>query len=154
MFADCCGRYVRGSEAAPTAEALMRSRYSAYVAGDTAYLLRTWASEQRPSRLDLMKDHSEWLGLQIVRTVGGGEAETTGEVEFIARFRLTGRQGQLHERSRFRRDAGAWVYVDGDVQTSYAAPPPAAPARVQPSVGRNDPCPCGSGQKWKRCCGR
>ena len=132
----------------------MRSRYSAYVLGDTAYLLRTWAGEKRPPRLDLANDRSEWLGLQVVRTTGGGEAETTGEVEFIARFRLTGRQGQLHERSRFRREASTWVYVDGDAQTSYAAAPVTTPARAQPSVGRNDPCPCGSGQKWKRCCGR
>ena len=67
MFADCCGRYVRGSEAAPTAEALMRSRYSAYVLKLATYLLATWHPSTRPSELDLAADDSKWLGLDVKR---------------------------------------------------------------------------------------
>lgn len=136
----------------------MRSRYCAYVIGDSAYLLRTWDAQQRPPRLDLTTDQTQWLGLRIVDSRAGGEADTDGEVEFIAEFRQGGRRGQLHERSRFRRAGQAWLYVDGRLSPSPSADAGTAgssqPARSQPSVGRNDPCPCGSGQKWKRCCGR
>ena len=130
----------------------MRSRYSAYVVRDAGYLLSTWIPAQRPKTLDLTRDHTEWLGLQIVDTVDGGPEDSQGIVEFVARFRSQGQSQTLHERSRFVRSAGAWVYVDGEVRAAKAD-------RAQPVVraavpGRNDACPCGSGQKYKRCCGR
>jgi SEC-C motif-containing protein len=91
----------------------MRSRYSAFVLGDTAYLLRTWHPSTRPASLEL-EVGSQWLGLEIRRHAVTGEH--SAEVEFVARFRVGGRAVRQHERSRFVREDGAWFYVDGDVR--------------------------------------
>jgi SEC-C motif-containing protein len=104
----CCGRFHSGA-AAPTAEALMRSRYSAFVKGDAAYLLRTWHPRTRPARLDL-DPGMRWTGLEVLETTDGSAFHSTGTVTFRASFR----GGSLHERSRFERVDGAWVYVDGE----------------------------------------
>ncbi|CAL9581378.1 YchJ family protein [Streptomyces sp. enrichment culture] len=106
----CCGRLHSGAAAAPTAERLMRSRYSAFVLRDTGYLLRTWHPRTRPARLDL-DPAVRWTGLEILDTTDGSAFDATGTVT----FRASHRGGSLHERSRFERVAGAWVYVDGDV---------------------------------------
>ncbi|AEY88395.1 hypothetical protein SHJG_3121 [Streptomyces hygroscopicus subsp. jinggangensis 5008] len=95
--------------AAPTAELLMRSRYSAFVKGDAGYLLRTWHPRTRPARLDL-DPRMRWTGLEILDTADGSAFHSTGTVTFRASYR----GGSLHERSRFERVDGAWVYVDGD----------------------------------------
>ncbi len=108
-YDDCCGRYHSGTAAAPTAEALMRSRYSAFVKGDEAYLLRTWHPRTRPPRLDL-DPGMRWTGLEILAAGDGTAFHTTGTVEFRASYR----GGSLHELSRFERVDGAWVYVDGE----------------------------------------
>ncbi|AZP16631.1 hypothetical protein EJC51_11200 [Streptomyces aquilus] len=108
-YAECCGRYHSGTAAAPTAEALMRSRYSAFVRQDAAYLLRTWHPRTRPTRLDL-DPGMRWTGLEILGTGDGSAFHNTGTVEFRASYR----GGSLHERSRFERVDGAWVYVDGE----------------------------------------
>lgn len=107
----CCGPYLAG-QAAPDAQSLMRSRYSAFVLGDVPYLLATWHSSQRPAELTL-EAGAKWLGLEIKqhRTTG----EDTAEVEFVARFRVDGKAVRQHERSRFVREGGRWFYVDGDV---------------------------------------
>ncbi|MFF0163499.1 YchJ family protein [Streptomyces sp. NPDC005263] len=104
----CCGRF-HGGVAAPTAEALMRSRYCAFVKGDSAYLLRTWHPRTRPTRVDL-DPGQRWTGLEILGATEGSAFHTTGTVTFRASFR----GGSLHERSRFERVEGAWVYVDGE----------------------------------------
>jgi SEC-C motif-containing protein len=116
----CCGPYLDGDAIAPTAEALMRSRYSAFVEGRRDYLLRTWAEETRPETLAL-DPGQRWLGLSIRATSAGGAADDVGAVEFVARSRVGGRGQRLHERSRFRRVNGRWVYVDG---TFPGEPPP------------------------------
>ncbi|MGW2890794.1 YchJ family protein [Streptomyces griseoruber] len=108
-YDSCCGRYHRGPVGAPTAEALMRSRYCAFVKGDVAYLMRTWHPRTRPARLDL-DPSMRWTGLEILATRDGSAFHTRGTVEFRASFR----GGSLHEVSRFERVEGAWVYVDGD----------------------------------------
>ncbi|MFF4273883.1 YchJ family protein [Streptomyces sp. NPDC001536] len=105
----CCGRYHSGTAAAPTAEALMRSRYCAFVRQDAAYLLRTWHPRTRPASLDL-DPGMRWTGLEILATGDGSAFHSVGTVTFRASFR----GGSLHERSRFERVDGAWVYVDGD----------------------------------------
>ncbi|MGW0333629.1 YchJ family protein [Streptomyces sp. NPDC003011] len=105
----CCGRYHSGGAAAPTAEALMRSRYSAFVKADAAYLLRTWHPRTRPERVGLDAG-TRWTGLEILATRDGSAFHTTGTVTFRASYR----GGSLHERSRFERVDGAWVYVDGE----------------------------------------
>ncbi|OQD54366.1 hypothetical protein BM536_020420 [Streptomyces phaeoluteigriseus] len=119
-YEGCCGRFLLpprtastggtpATAAAPTAEALMRSRYSAFVKGDAGYLLRTWHPRTRPGRLDL-DPGMRWTGLEILDTVDGSAFHTTGVVEFRASYR----GGALRERSRFERVEGAWVYVDGE----------------------------------------
>ena len=143
----CCARYHRG-EPAPTALALMRSRYTAYVRGEIDYLI---ATHDAATRATLDRDaiarwsrETSWRGLEIVATEAGGEDDDTGIVEFVARGETGGRAFVQRERSRFRRVDGAWFYVDGKV---------GEPVRTAAKVGRNEPCPCGSGMKYKRCHG-
>ncbi|MFI7060814.1 YchJ family protein [Kribbella sp. NPDC050124] len=108
-YADCCGRLHQGGTAT-TAEQLMRSRYSAFVVGDTAYLLRTWSAATRPAELQLDED-IRWTGLEILGSTGGSPFHTEGTVEFRASYRLGSRTGNQQENSRFVREDGAWVYV-------------------------------------------
>ncbi|MFD7709013.1 YchJ family protein [Streptomyces sp. NPDC059785] len=108
-YAECCGRFHRGEAAAPTAEALMRSRYSAFVKRDEGYLLRTWHPATRPPRVEF-EPGMRWTGLEIVAVTEGSAFHSTGTVT----FRANHAGGVLHERSRFERIGGAWVYVDGD----------------------------------------
>ena len=111
-YPECCGRLHAGEAAAATAEQLMRSRYSAFVVGDPAYLLATWHSTTRPRSLDL--DPSlRWTGLDVLASSGGGLLAADGTVEFRAAFRHDGGAGSRHEVSRFRREDGGWRYVDG-----------------------------------------
>ncbi|MCD2512777.1 YchJ family protein [Comamonas endophytica] len=112
-YAGCCARFIAHFETtpAPDAEHLMRSRYSAFVLEDVAYLQATWHASQRPATLDF-EPGVRWLGLsvkdfQVTR-------EDRAEVEFVARYRVAGRAVRLHERSRFVREEGRWFYVDGD----------------------------------------
>ncbi|WP_250532812.1 YchJ family protein [Caballeronia sp. AZ10_KS36] len=112
-YEDCCGRFIDGGAFPANAMELMRSRYTAYVLGDTAYLRATWDAKTCPPDLDASGDGTRWLGLQIKRhTVIDGDRE---EVEFVARYKVGGRAHRLHEASRFIRNAeGHWIYIDGD----------------------------------------
>lgn len=110
QYADCCGRFHRGDEA-PTAEQLMRSRYSAFVVRDAAYLLRTWHPDTRPAELEL-DPATEWRRLDIVSTSRGGPLDSEGTVEFKAHFRHDGERGVHHEKSRFLRVDRRWYYLD------------------------------------------
>lgn len=109
----CCGPILAGSRVAETAEDLMRSRYSAFVQCDRTHLVRTWDPTTCP--LDVgTSPGTEWLGLDVLSTEGGGPLDLTGVVEFVAHFRRQGRMASLGERSRFRRHQGRWVYLDGE----------------------------------------
>lgn len=100
-------------DAAPDAEALMRSRYSAYVLGLEAYLLASWHPSSRPSHLDLADGAPpKWLGLEIRRHETDGPNHAV--VEFVARCKIGGRAQRLHEISRFVREDGRWCYLDGE----------------------------------------
>ncbi|GAA1933449.1 YchJ family protein [Kitasatospora viridis] len=112
-YADCCGRLHRGLARATSAEQLMRSRYSAFVVRDTAYLLRSWHPDTRPAELELGPE-PVWERLEILGSTEGGPFHTAGTVEFRAHFREHGVAGSLHENSRFLRHEGDWVYLDGD----------------------------------------
>ena len=112
-YAQCCGRYVEGDAAAPTAQALMRSRYSAFVLEKADYLLATWHSPTRPPELAFDPPPPRWFGLEIRTDQATGPDSAI--VEFVARFRVGGRAQRLHERSRFVREAGRWYYVAGDM---------------------------------------
>lgn len=110
----CCGRYHAG-EPAPDAECLMRSRYSAYVRGLEAYLFATWHPSTRPASLGLdAEPRPQWLGLTVKAHTPLDDSHAT--VEFVARYKLNGRAFRLHEVSRFERQAGRWLYVDGQMR--------------------------------------
>lgn len=111
-YAECCEPFHTARTEAPTAEALMRSRYSAFALGLDDYLWRTWHPRTRPERVAL--DRTDWLGLEIVEVVDGTERDQTGIVEFVARYREGRRAGRIRERSRFERRGRRWMYVDGD----------------------------------------
>ncbi|WP_419785299.1 YchJ family protein [Pseudodesulfovibrio sp.] len=149
--AECCAPIISGSKPASTAEALMRSRYTAYVDKEIEYLTESLAPEARKDNdenaVREWADTAEWLGLEITDTEAGGEDDEEGIVEFSATYAVNG-QEQIHrERSSFRRVDGQWRYVEGEM----VSPPN---VRKGPKIGRNDPCPCGSGKKYKKCCGR
>jgi SEC-C motif-containing protein len=108
-YDECCGPVVRNERWADTAEELMRSRYTAYALGDVDHLFRTWHPATRPDDLDQLS-RLDWRGLEILEVVDGGTADDHGIVE----FRATHAGGTMHERSRFMRRAGRWVYLDGN----------------------------------------
>lgn len=145
----CCGPILAGTPA-PTAEALMRSRYTAFVRGDLEYIDRTHAPEKRDTAERSATKNTfnsvEWVRLEVLQTTRGGLSDDTGMVEFAAYFSQNGAEMVHRERSNFRRDDGLWIYVDGDF-------PEDAGAQRIGKVGRNAPCPCGSGKKFKKCCG-
>lgn len=115
MYKDCCAPYHEGVAAAPSAEALMRSRYSAYALHKAAYLYKSWSAQTRPSKHSLKKAKPlAWLSLEIVRTERGGALDDTGIVEFIAKYKDGEQPAQLNEVSKFARENGRWVYVEGD----------------------------------------
>jgi len=144
-FSECCGPFLLGAATPPTAEALMRSRYSAYVRGDFSYLIDTWHSSERESAPDFgALTGIRWTGLEVLDTESGGPSDREGTVEFVVRYQRSGTNHVLHEKSRFIREDGRWYYVDGEV----IRPRPAHAAKVGP----NNPCPCGSGRKYKKCC--
>jgi SEC-C motif-containing protein len=147
-YGQCCGPLLTGSGQAATAEALMRSRYTAYCTGDTSYVLRTWHPSTRPSALDIA-DQPQWCGLSIVRTAQGGHNDEQGMVEFVASALVGNRLCQFRENSRFVKEDGQWFYVDGDVASAGGQQETGSG-----NIGRNDACPCGSGRKFKKCCGR
>lgn len=114
-YSHCCGRYVDGSENAPSPEALMRSRYSAYTLSNSSYLLNTWHESTRPGVLVLENDNTQWNGLTIVSAESPTEADAEGIVEFIARYKVNGKAGELYERSRFIKENERWYYINGDI---------------------------------------
>lgn len=114
-YAACCGRWHQGPQAlqAPTAQDLMRSRYSAFVLDRLAYLLDTWHPGTRPASLEPNPPGLKWLGLTVKQASDQDADHAT--VEFVARSRLAGRASRMHEVSRFVREGGRWYYVDGDL---------------------------------------
>jgi len=149
-YADCCQPYIKGDKDAPTAEALMRSRYSAHVKAEIDYICRTVHESQRkncnPKEIASWCRKSDWQSLEIIETQQGGPDDQTGTVEFAARYRQKEKLVNHHEIAEFKKEDGRWTFVDGK------------PAKMQtvvrgPKTGRNEPCPCGSGKKFKKCCG-
>ena len=155
-FSECCEPYLSGKLQAPNPEALMRSRYSAYVKADAAYLRDTLAPETRADfnveEASAWAKESEWLGLTIIRAEGE-------VVEFTAKYRTQGKVLEHHEVSKFKKRGDRWFFLEGESHVheegkghdhSHAAQAPVV--RTAPKVGRNDPCSCGSGKKFKKCC--
>ena len=119
-YGDCCLSYHDGKQSSPTAEALMRARYSAYVMGDIDYLVKTTLPANRSSNLraayQSTHDSIRWLGLKVIPTWLGSESDKVGKVEFRADYEQDGRRGVHREVSRFRRAGGEWFYVDGEIK--------------------------------------
>jgi SEC-C motif domain protein len=151
-FELCCQPFLRGEREATTAEALMRARYSAFATGTVDYIVRTLDPRRRRSfdenTIREWALNSEWHGLEIKATKDGAPENERGTVEFIARYSQQGVQQEHHEVAEFRKENDRWYFVDGKV--SGATPF----VRTEPKIGRNDPCSCGSGKKFKKCCGQ
>jgi SEC-C motif-containing protein len=150
IYSACCGKIHAGSPAL-TAEQLMRARYSAYVAGKIEFISATNDPETGqdfdPEAAEKWSRESKWLGLEIIATRDGNPGDSTGEVEFKARYQVDDAEETHHEVSLFRKDTqqGLWYYRDGKTLKTPVV-------RATPKTGRNDPCPCGSGRKFKKCC--
>ncbi len=148
----CCRPLIEEGEPAQTAEAMMRSRYTAHVKAAVDYVHDTTHPRQRAGvNLEQVLEWSqtsEWLGLEIVDTQAGGPEDEKGSVEFIAHYRQKGKRYDHQEVAEFAKREGRWYFVDGK------APKTVQFVRQGPKVGRNDPCPCGSGKKYKKCCAR
>ncbi len=149
-FKDCCRIYLSGKADAPTAEALMRSRYTAYVRHNIDYIEKTHSIEERDhlsvEETRKWSEESEWLGLEIHGTSKGTADDTTGTVEFTAKYKQSGMLHEHREKSTFEKTDDKWYFKEGKVYNSTIV-------NAGPKVGRNDPCPCGSGKKYKHCCG-
>lgn len=126
----------------------MRSRYTAFVVKNITYLLKSWHPSTRPDTID-SGAIPEWYDLHIIRTEKGEEDDLEGVVEFQASAFIQKKTWRLHETSRFVKEDGQWLYVDGDVKKDATGD-----EEKVSKTGRNAPCPCGSGKKFKRCCGR
>ena len=151
QYTQCCEPYILGSLDTPTAEALMRSRYAAYVKTKIDYIYETTHIRQRDKfnhkESEDWSQKTDWHSLEIRRTEKGGEEDQTGVVEFIARYRNRGKMAMHHEVAEFKKEDGKWFFLDGH------APKHEQVIRQGDKIGRNDPCPCGSGKKYKKCCG-
>ena len=107
---ECCQPILNGEREAPTAQALMRSRYSAFVTENADYLRRSWHPATCPANIRIDPEQ-RWLGLKVISTSNGGAEDDDGEVTFVARYKIAGKGHRLEERSRFTRLGGRWVYV-------------------------------------------
>ena len=149
-YAACCEPIITGKKTAETAEELMRARYTAHVKVDVDFIYNTTHPDFRKDYdhkgTKTWAENSEWHGLEIVGTTAGGLDDDEGEVEFIARYRDKDGLRNYHECGQFKRKRKKWLFTDGNMVKSQ-------PISVT-KVGRNDPCPCGSGKKYKKCCGK
>lgn len=136
----CCRPYLSGERLPQAPSQLMRSRYTALVMHDAEWLIQSWHPQCQPERLRADLDAgfttTQWLGLTLFESCESSEKDE-GFVSFVARYQDKGTPGAIIERSRFLRENGRWYYIDG----------------IRPIFGRNDPCPCASGKKFKKCCG-
>lgn len=149
----CCQPYHQGDAKPSTAQELMQARYSAFVTNNIQFIADTHVPETTDFDIDEAREwatKSTWKGLEIVATAQGQEGDDTGVVEFKALYADDkGTDYIHHEVSKFRRVEGDWRYEDGQLVATGGTV-----KREGPKVGRNDPCICGSGKKYKKCCGK
>lgn len=149
-YSECCEQIISGALTAATAEQLMRARYSAYVHAQMDFIFESTHPDHRQgydhAGTKEWAETAEWQGLEIIGTSRGGEGDSVGEVEFIARFIENGNKREHHEAGQFKRKEGRWYFTEGSMVR-------AKPLTVT-KIGRNDPCSCGSGIKYKKCCGK
>ena len=150
-YAICCQPIIKGKQSAETAEQLMRARYSAYVNAEMDFIFESTHPDHRKGYdhegTKTWAENSEWLGLKIIASSKGNKDDTSGEVEFIARFQEKGGKPQEHhEKGQFAKQNETWYFTEGIM----ARPKPITSNKI----GRNDPCTCGSALKYKKCCGK
>lgn len=154
-FSECCEPYILGTKSAETPEKLMRSRYSAYVTQNIPYLKSTLSPKERSGFKEsdtLEWAKAEWQGLNVI-------SAKDSTVEFTAKYTLKGKIYEHHEVSQFKKIDGKWYFHAGDSHVHedgkghHHHHAPALPIiREEPKINRNDPCVCGSGKKYKKCC--
>jgi SEC-C motif domain protein len=146
----CCLPILAGQQKATTAEQLMRSRYSAYVKKEIGYILTSlhpaYRADYDESRSRAWAESALWHGIKILKTVDGGIDDSKGQVEFVVFYTEGGLKQEYHELSSFEKKDGTWYFVSGKTM-------PKPVSRATPKTGRNEPCTCGSGKKFKKCCG-
>lgn len=151
-YINCCEPYLNGGKDAQTAEILMRSRYTAYIKTDIKYILATILPKSRKDidekSIKNWSEKTDWQKLEILTTKDGGIEDDSGIVEFIAHYKDKGIARKHHEIGKFKKIDGKWFYDDSEYPT------PKQVVRKEPKVKRNDPCYCGSGKKYKKCCGK
>ena len=150
-YSECCEPIISRKIKAPTAESLMRARYSAYVKHEIDFIVDSCTKEEK-EEIDIEEtrawaEESTWHGLKILVCEKGGENDKEGVVDFQASYTRKGMKDLHKERANFKKVDGEWLYENGSLI-------PTTMFREGPKVGRNDPCPCGSGLKYKKCCGR
>ncbi len=150
-FSACCEPYIEGKMVPEYAEQLMRARYSAHTTANIQFIV---GSHHPHTRKEIDEDttkkwaqESTWMGIRIINVTGGSPNDTSGEVEFIATYRDgSGKRHNHHELSEFQKLDSKWYFKDA------ATPKISQFRREQTKIGRNDPCRCGSGKKYKKCC--
>ncbi|MDR1760290.1 MAG: YchJ family protein [Fibrobacter sp.] len=150
LYSECCEPIIKKQILAPTPEALMRSRYTAYAMQEISWLKDSLEKSQRKDfdekSVEDWSKNSEWMGIEIKQTKTE-EEKNIGWVEFIARFKQGNVTRNHHELAEFHRINGEWFFYDGRAVKQETV------KKETPDTGRNDPCPCGSGKKFKKCCG-
>ena len=150
-FGECCGPVISGVRKAATAAELMRARYTAYAVCDVDFLYNSSGPEVREEfnrkTIEEWSLSAKWNGLEIISEEKGGPGDDEGRVAFLAHYSAKGQKCEHRETSTFRRIDGEWRFIDGEIESKPIR-------RDEPKIGRNDPCPCGSGKKYKKCCGR
>lgn len=153
-YGECCEPIIKGTTKAPTAESLMRARYTAYEKQEIDFIINSCEEGDKIAEIDRKATedwakNSTWHGLKILRTEKGLEADEEGIVEFEATYteKKTNLRDVHHEIGYFKKVNGEWMYSVGNVKAMTVV-------REGAKIGRNDPCPCGSGKKFKKCCGR
>ncbi len=150
-YQECCETLIKGKEHAKTAEQLMRARYSAYAKNEISYIEKTQGHDPDNTfdreAASKWATESKWLGLEVVKTHARGEKDNEGFVEFIASYEDANGPHKHQERSRFVKQDNQWFFHSGSIVGLNPI------TRETPKIGRNDPCHCGSGKKFKKCCG-
>ena len=147
----CCLPLISHTQKAPTAEALMRARYTAYTLEAIDFIQRTNLPQSNgKDDFDVESakkwaSQSKWLGLEVLSTKLGGPTDSEGYVEFIAHFEAQGKKEKHHEYAYFKKVDDTWFFAEGQLKQAPIV-------RESAKVGRNDPCTCGSGKKYKKCC--
>lgn len=151
-YATCCEPVIGQQRKAATAEELMRSRYSAYALGHIDWIVDSQSPDGRQfvdrKATEEWSKRAKWHKLEVLETKDGGDGDTEGFVDFKAYYTIAGEDITHHEIASFRKEDGDWYFVDG-IEVK-----PRPFKRIEPKVGPNDPCTCGSGKKWKKCCGK